>query len=279
MKKIKRFMDKVFPVLDGIGARRVGTYAAAGTFYFFLSLPPIIIIVCSVLPFTSITQDIMLSVLSDVVPDSVFALVETIVEKVYDSSAAPLSISIVLTLWSASLTMAALMRGLSVAYDVTRNENYFVFRLKAIFYMVILLVSAILSLIAIVFGRELINIVRSVISVNSEWNDFLHKLGYLRYALLFVFLTLVFTFMYRFTSGTNLKMWKHLPGAAFSSLLWIVFSAVFSIYMSMTSKYSLYGILGTIIVALLWLYYCLYILLIGGYLNNYIYIRKMKKRL
>jgi membrane protein len=84
----------------------------------------------------------------------------------------------------------------------------------------------------------------------------------------------VFVIFYRFTSGTKEKIWNHFWGAAFSAVGWILFSAVFSIYMSITNMFSIYGILGTIIAALLWMYYCIYIMLIGGYLNHVIYTRK-----
>ena len=48
----------------------------------------------------------------------------------------------------------------------------------------------------------------------------------------------------------------------------MIFSKVFSLFMSHGSIYSTYyGSLATIVIFMLWMYGCFYILLIGGYIN------------
>ena len=48
----------------------------------------------------------------------------------------------------------------------------------------------------------------------------------------------------------------------------IKISALFSVYLNHSASFGIYGSLTTIIIALLWMYYCMYILLLGSYLNT-----------
>ena len=65
---------------------------------------------------------------------------------------------------------------------------------------------------------------------------------------------------------TTLK--RQLPGAVFTACGWMVISFVFSIYMDIFKGFStMYGSLTTLILILLWLYMCMYVILLGGELN------------
>jgi membrane protein len=58
------------------------------------------------------------------------------------------------------------------------------------------------------------------------------------------------------------------PGALFSTFVWIIVSAVFSFYVTNFGRYAtLYGSLGAIIVLMLWLYLTGAIFILGGELN------------
>ena len=54
-------------------------------------------------------------------------------------------------------------------------------------------------------------------------------------------------------------------GAAFSAAGWVLFSFFFSVFVENFSNYAtIYGSLTAIIILMMWLYFCMYILLIGG---------------
>ena len=60
-------------------------------------------------------------------------------------------------------------------------------------------------------------------------------------------------------------------GCVFTSVAWAVFSYVFSIYLEYASNMSvLYGSLTTLVVVMLWLYFCMYLLFIGAEINQYL---------
>ena len=70
---------------------------------------------------------------------------------------------------------------------------------------------------------------------------------------------------------------EHLPGAVVSSIGWFAFSYVFSIYVDDFSGMSnMYGSLTTIILLMLWLYFGMYITLIGAEFNQLLAERREK---
>lgn len=84
------------------------------------------------------------------------------------------------------------------------------------------------------------------------------------------FLTLVFMLLYKFVPNRKAKLLSQAPGAVFSSVCWYLFSIGFSLYVTYTPGLSnMYGSLTTIILAMLWLYFCMYIILLGAEINSY----------
>ncbi len=101
--------------------------------------------------------------------------------------------------------------------------------------------------------------------------------GFMRYAislrsfLALVVLVTVFAGLYTVVPVRRHSLKSQLPGAMFSTLGWIVFSGLFSIYFNNFSNYSyMYGSLTAVVVLMLWLYICICILLIGAELNYYL---------
>jgi len=63
-------------------------------------------------------------------------------------------------------------------------------------------------------------------------------------------------------------MKKQLPGAIFTACAWQVISFVFSIYLDIFTGFTtMYGSLTMIILIMLWLYMCMYVILLGGEVN------------
>ena len=86
-----------------------------------------------------------------------------------------------------------------------------------------------------------------------------------------VILALLFAVLYTYLPNRKMAFIRQLPGAVFTSVAWAVFSYVFSIYLEYASNMSvLYGSLTTLVVVMLWLYFCMYLLFIGAEINQYL---------
>jgi len=82
-------------------------------------------------------------------------------------------------------------------------------------------------------------------------------------------LTVLFAMMYAYIPNEKLKFREQLTGAMFSAIIWSIFSWGFSLYVSRAGAYSIYGSLSIIVIVMLWLYFCMYIIMVGAYLNRY----------
>ncbi len=91
-----------------------------------------------------------------------------------------------------------------------------------------------------------------------------------RYLVVIVALALVFAFMYALIPNKKNRVFDKMPGAVFASLGWTVFSWAFSMYVERYGAFDMYGSLTTIVIIMLWLYFCMYILLLGDELNYFL---------
>ena len=122
-------LKKIYGVADNFGSglseRRLTTYSAACAYYMFMSLVPMVMLVVSLLQFTPLSEELVLDAVSEYVPESLYRIVESIVQGIYSGGGVALTVSIFLTIWSAAASMKALMRGMDSVYDARRREGLF----------------------------------------------------------------------------------------------------------------------------------------------------------
>lgn len=244
----------------------ISAYASSTAFFFFLSLMPTLIILCSLLPFTSLTEKNLVAAIVDVMPDFLDALTVLMIQQMYEQSVKILPIAIIVMLWSSSKGMLALMVGLNAVNEVEETRSYFLLRLEAAFYMVITVVALLVSLVLSVFGKT---IVYTIYSLEPNMGGLLYLFMRFRFLLVWLLLIVVFVVTYTYVPNKKMKMRHQIPGAVFTALGWSAFSFAFSIYVEHFHGMSAYGSLSTIIIMMFWLYCCIYILLIGANLNRY----------
>lgn len=271
---LRDIYDAVDEFFSGMGSRRLTTYSSSCAYYLFMSLVPVIMLLVSVLQYTPLTRDVVLEAVADYVPDSLYEIVYFIVTSIYNGGRVALTVSILLTIWSASACMKALLRGMDSVYDAERKEDYIRFSLRACFYMIIFVFILMLSFFVMVYGGKILDYIEQSMPVNHSL-DFLFTLAkYLRFVIILALLALVFCLLYKWMPARRLKFRQQLPGAVFSSVAWAAFSFIFSFYVSLSDRFGAYGYIGTIMVAMIWIFYCFYFLLLGGFINHYIEMKR-----
>lgn len=244
----------------------IATFAASTAFFFFLSVVPMLIVICTIIPYTPLTEEDLVEAVTDVMPDQADALVENLISDIYEKSAGVLSVAIIATIWSASKGVMALMRGLNAINGVEEKRNYFMVRVIASFYTLVMLIVVILSLFLMVFGDQLVTLALHRIPQLQQIVSFAMNF---RFLLVWAVLSLLFAAVYAYVPDKKLAFREQIPGAVFSAVVWSVFSWAFSYYVTYGNNYGIYGSLSIIIIVLLWMYFCMYIILIGAYLNRY----------
>lgn len=263
-------LHKIFVLGRDFSARmkkqNISAYAASIAFFFFLSIVPMLIVICTIIPYTPLTERNLVEALTDLVPDMAAPLVVSLISDVYEKSAGILSVAVIATLWSASKGVTALMRGLNAVNGVEEKRNYFVVRGVASLYTLVMLVVLILSLFLNVFGNQLVKLILYRVPVLRELVFFLL---HFRFLLVWVVLTVLFSAIYAYVPDEKLKFTEQVPGAMFTAVVWNVFSWGFSLYVNHSNSYGIYGSLSIIVIVLIWMYFCMYIMMIGAHLNRY----------
>ena len=100
-----------------------------------------------------------------------------------------------------------------------------------------------------------------------------------RYLLMLLVQTALFTAMYAALPNRKNPAGECVPGAVLASIGWQGFSAVFSLYVDNFRAYSnIYGSVYAVALCMLWLYFCMYIIFLGGAFNRFLaWYRKEKK--
>lgn len=246
--------------------KNISAFAASTAFFLFLSLIPMLMLLCSIIPYTPVTENNLLKAVTDIAPDSMKALLTGIIREVYDKSIGIISVTAIVTLWSAGKGMLALMRGLNAINDVEENRSYLLLRIVASLYTVIVVMLMLISLIIMVFGNTLVTIIKGEIPQTAYLFNILMQF---RTLAVWLVITILVALMYTYMPGAKLGFKMQLPGAAVASVGWSVITFGFSVYIDKFNGFSTYGSLTTIIILMLWLYVCMYIVMAGAFLNRY----------
>ena len=258
--------------------KNITTNAAATTFYLFLSLIPMLILLCAILPYTPLTEGDLMTALTDITPEATHPLIISIIKDVYKSTAGVISFAVIVTVWSAGRGMLALMRGLNAVNSVAENRPAFLQRLFASIYTVIILTVLVLSLIITVFGNSIINVLMHQVPYLGPVIRFILNA---RFLIAFALLSLALALIYVYVPGVRTKLWLQLPGAMLAAWIFSLLSFGFSIYVDYFNAFSIYGSLTTIVMILMWLFFGVYVILLGAYINKYfrpLFIRLVRNR-
>ena len=246
---------------------QIPVYAGNASFFLLLSIFPIVSLLLSLLPYTPLTVEHLLAFCAQIAPEWMLRVLAYFIRTLYgSSSAAIVSASAVLTLWSASKGMLSLLYGLNAVAEVRETRNYIRRRLLCVLYTVGMLLALLLTLGLYVGGEALLAFLTARgVSLAAVLEPVLRHLHL--YSL--VLLTALFTGIFLALPNRRQRLVQVLPGAAGAAGAWVVYSEIYSWYVSSVAKASaLYGSLSVLLLMLLWLYACISILFYGALLNH-----------
>lgn len=270
MKKEKKGLVKYIScVMESVYSHHTGAYAAQAAYFFVLSLIPIILLLLTMVQFTTLSQDVVMEAVLKVFPTTVERLIASIVNEVYSQSGRIIPVTLIVALWSAGKGVLSITTGLNEGYGSTETRNYFFLRMRASLYTVVFLMAIILSLLMSVFGNSITAMLNRHFPVLIRLSAVLIKSRILfTLCVLTLFWDLVYKYLPNRKDLGQTTMRKQLPGALFTACGWLLISFIFSIYLDVFKGFSsMYGSLTMIILILLWLYMCMYVILLGGELN------------
>ena len=262
-------LGKMNHVLERLREFHIPNHAAGTCYFIVLSLFPALVLVLSLLRFTTLTVTDFMELLDGVIPDVLLPSVGRLLNSTFNGATGMLvSLSALTALWSASRGIYCLVMGLDAIFGVEKRRNYLHARLISVVYTFLFVLVLLLTLVLHVFGNTILALLP--VEKNSLLR-FLTEVIDLRFFLLLFVQTALFTAMYMFLPSRRSRFRECIPGALLSSIGWLVFSDLFSIYVENFDKYAnIYGSVYTVALAMLWLYFCISILFYGGALNRFL---------
>jgi membrane protein len=251
------------------GKKNLSLVAAGVTHYLLLALFPALAALISVWDLVAKPADVTKSVqsLSGILSPSTVKLISTELHQLVSASSKSLglgaAICIAITLYSGVRGMTGMMAALNIAYDQPEERGYIKFYATALLLTVVVIVGGLIAL-ALVAGLPAV-LSDAGMHGHGRWVGLL-----VEWPLLIVFAIGMVALIYRYGPDGSKPQWKWTSlGVITATILWIVGSILFSVYVYYFGNYNkMYGSLGMPLVLLTWMWLSVFVVLFGAEING-----------
>src|ERR687895_51815 len=177
-------------------------------------------------------------------------------------------ISILLALWGVSGAFRSVMEAMNVMYEVEEDRPFWKNYSISIFISLAVIVLMLTALGLVVFGSTVGGGLAEVVGLGSVFQA---VWSIVQWPILACIVLFAFAVIYYFAPAAKQK-WRWIsPGSVLAFVFWLVFSLLFSFYVSNFSSYNeTYGSLAGVAILMLYIYYSAVIMLIGAEMNQVI---------
>lgn len=288
IKKIHNFLDgihipflgislwKMFEIYGkGIFHIQLGRQAASISWSFFLSLFPFLLFMLSLLPYLPHYDKLQFYVFEILMRNIFPAHMQNDVSSYLQNSIIPnlknlSNVTIIFALIFATNGAHSLINGFNLNTELHRTfvKEYLVsFAITLAFVVIILL-----SLFGIYYSEVVLKLFTPTYNISWLVQNLTKIIGFISFPF-FYFILLMFFYWVGCLKITTMK--QALPGAAFTTVLFMIVTIVFAFYVKKFAKYNvLYGSIGSIILVMVWINLNIILVLLGNELN--IAIKKVR---
>lgn len=257
----------------------VSAFSAQAAFFIIISFFPFIMFLLSIVPFFSIEESTVLRLVTQVFPKAFNSLIVLVITEIYQktNSGTLISITAITALWSSGKGFLAIMKGLNSVYEIQETRKSILLRIISTVYTLVLAIMIVGTMVLFVFGNKLYLWIETRFPLLQNLALLIISL---RTIVGLIMLLIFFLIIYIVVPNRKTRMSKELPGALVCAAGWMGFSYAFSYYIDHYSNYaSMYGSLTTIVLFMLWMYFCMYILFIGAEINILFQNKAMTERI
>ncbi len=183
-----------------------------------------------------------------------------------------LSLSALLTIWSAMAGVDSVRVGLNRAYDLREDRSIWVLYLQNVLFVIgsaVLLLTVALLLVFAPVGIAIIN------AHAPELQASFSTLEQVRLPIAILLLTAGLLICHRVLPAKQLRVLEVLPGVILTVIVWIALSSAFSYYLVNFNTFaSTYASLSGLFAMMFFLYLAALVLILGGEVNRVIEVRR-----
>lgn len=247
--------------------RRVSRSSAELAYYMLMSVFPLLILVIGIVGVLPLRTEQVLNVLSDLLPEQGYDVISEYVGYVLVNLGPALLITGAIAMLGAA---SAAFRGMiSIAGEIfgrriLKGVGYWV---ASFLYSLLLLLFLYLTMVMVLTGSWFIHMINNLLDIaipDSLWA--LTRACFI-FSVALLFLMLLYRISYPARRGESPRV---MGGAIFAAVAITGFSALFSWFITISNRYSvIYGSVASIIILMVWLYFCATIV-ISGIVVNYV---------
>ena len=242
--------------------------AAQQAYYFFFALFPALLALISLASFFPIANltDEVFRTLGQVAPGDVVTIINDQILKISgDNAGGLLTFAFLITLWSSSGAVVSMCTTLNAAYDITEGRPWWKVRLIAVGLTIGLAIFVLISMALIIAGPDVAGGIADRVGLGPA---FVWTWSILRWPVIFILIATAIALIYYFAPDAEQEFVWITPGSVLATILWIGVSYGLKTYVATMGNYTeTYGLVGAVMVLLLWFYLSGIALLVGAELN------------
>lgn len=260
--------DIAWRVKDKMRKDKLSIVSAGVAFYALWALFPALFALVAIYGLVSDPQQVeqQVGAMAAILPPEAAEIVRNQLHSVVQASGTALgfgaAFGLLFALWSASIGIRTLMEALNVCYEEEEKRGFVKFYGTAL----LLTLGAILG---VVIAIGTVVALPAVLGFLGLGNVLENVIAYARWPLLAVLVMFGLAVLYRYGPSRDQPRWQWVtPGALFATVMWIIGSALFSLYVTNFGNYNqTYGAMGAVIIMLTWFLLSAYAVLIGAEVN------------
>lgn len=249
--------------------------ASAIAFSFFMALFPFALFILNLIPYIPLDnfQEDFLQFVENGVPPNTYEAIEAILKDIMGTSyKSLLSSGFILSIFLMTNGVNAILGGFEMSAHITITRSFFRQYLISLAISLTLSFILIITVAAIVVAEVLIHKIEGVGFIND-----VYLLEWSRYGFILLMILITTSILYKFGAKETSSMSFISYGAVFTTILIILSSYIFGIYVTKFAKYNeLYGSIGTLLVLMFYIWINCMVLLLGFELNAT--ISKLKRK-
>lgn len=242
--------------------------AAQLAYYFFFSLFPtllFLVAIASYFPVATLIDDLFRTVGGLMPPEALKIITDQILKISESEDAGLLTLGMLLAVSSSSAAMVAIIDTVNRAYDVEEGRPWWRVRLTAVLLTLAVAAFILVSFALIIVGPTVATTLAARLHLGAafEWT---WKI--VQWPVVFSLTSASMALIYYFAPDVE-QDWVWLtPGAILATALWLLMSFVFKYYVGNWGNYTeTYGVIGAVMILLLWFYITGLVILLGAELN------------
>lgn len=235
-------------------------------FFLVLSVFPIIILIGLIASTFSLSLDSIVAFINENLPRQIFDIITTfIIGKGIDFNVGFFTVTAFVL---ASNGPHSIIVTSNTLYNFEQG-SYLNRRIKALILTILLVLLFIFIIVVLAFGNIIVKAIFEI-GILKNLSSFAYSMFvYLKWPIAFFIIFFSIKLLYTIAPDYNIPSRYVNKGAIFTTLGWILTTAIYSYYVTHFSKYDIfYGSLSNIIILMMYIYFLSYILVLGIAINS-----------